>query len=83
MLDTETVNWQQWVVHVLGELRVVNISSGLIDWEPFFTNLATVMKQWGSYSRLARLSGMNREVLMRWTAATAVPSIEKIGRAHV
>ena len=78
MLDDETVNWQQWVVHVLGELRAVNISSGLIDWEPFFTNLATAMKQRGSYSRLARLSGINREVLMRWTARTAVPSIEML-----
>ncbi len=77
-LDQETVNWQQWVVHVLGELRAVNISSGLIRWETFFTNLATVMKQWGSYSRLARLSGINREVLMRWAAGTAVPSIEML-----
>ena len=77
-LDDETVNWQQWVVDVLGELRAANISSGLIGWEPFFTNLATAMKQWGSYSRLARLSGMNREVLMRWTAGTAVPSIEML-----
>jgi transcriptional regulator with XRE-family HTH domain len=77
-LDDETVNWQQWVVHVLGELRAVNISSGLIGWEPFFTNLATVMKQWGSYSRLARLSGVNREVLMRWAAGTAIPSIEML-----
>ena len=77
-LDDETVNWQQWVIHAFGELRAVNISSGLIDWKPFFTNLATVMKQWGSYSRLARLSGINREVLMRWTAGTAVPSIEML-----
>ena len=77
-LDDETVNWQQWVFSVLGELRAVNISSGLIRWEPFFTNLATVMKQWGSYSRLARLSGVNREVLMRWTAGTAIPSFEML-----
>jgi len=75
-IDDETVNWQQWVVHALGELRAVNISSGLIDWEPLFINLATSMKQWGSYSRLARLSGINREILMRWTARTIVPSIE-------
>ena len=78
MLDNETVNWQQWVVHVLGELRAGNISSGLIGWEPFFTNIATVMKPWGSYSRLARLSGINREVLMRWTAGTAIPSFEML-----
>ncbi len=77
-IDDETVNWQQWVVHALEELRAVNISSGLIDWEPFFINLATSMKQRGSYSRLARLSGINREVLMRWTARTVVPSIEML-----
>ena len=77
-LDDETVNWQQWACSVLGELRAVNLSSGLIGWETFFTNLATVMKQWGSYRRLARLSGVNRNILMHWAAGTAIPSFERL-----
>ncbi len=77
-LDAETVEWQQWVVHALEELCAANISSGLINWERFFTNLVTAMKQWGSYSRLARLSGVNREVLMRWMAGTSIPSFEML-----
>jgi DNA-binding phage protein len=75
-LDDETVNWQQWVIQVLEELRTVNVSAGLIRWETFFTNLATAMKRRGGYSRLARLSGINREVLQRWTAGTSIPSFE-------
>jgi len=79
-MDEETIQWQEWVIRSLEELRTVSLFSGVIHWEEFFIGLARAMEQQGSYSRLAHLTGVNRQVLYRWVGGTATPSLEMILR---
>jgi len=75
-LDDEMMGWQQWVVHTLEELRVIHLSSNMMRWEAFFANLAVGMERQGSCSRLAQLTGINKETLRVWVKGTSIPSIE-------
>src|SRR6266704_2782631 len=40
-LDDELMNWQEWVVSVLKELRTMSLSSGMFSWDTFFASLAS------------------------------------------
>jgi len=77
-LNEELIAWQKWVMKVLQDLQMVSASSGAIHWEVFFIHLAVGMKEQGSFSRLARLTGINREVLHRWVSGAVTPSFEMI-----
>ncbi len=77
-LDDELINWQEWVVHVLQELRKGSLSSGMLHWEAFFTSLARGMKRQKGYSQLARLTGIDRRSLYQWVGGTVTPSLELI-----
>ena len=77
-LDDELINWQEWVVAVLKELRAVSLSSGVLSWKAFFTSLASGMERQKGYSQLARLTGIDRRSLYQWVWGTVTPSLELI-----
>lgn len=77
-LEDELLEWQAWVIRALEELRVTSLFSGVLDWETFFTGLATGMQGERAYSKLARLTGIHRVVLHRWVHRTFMPSLENI-----
>ena len=76
--DDELMNWQEWVVSVLKELRTISLSSGMFSWKTFFTSLARGMERQKGYSQLARLTGIDRRSLYQWVWGTVTPSLELI-----
>lgn len=57
----EESDWQAWVISALEELRLANRSSGIFQWETFYTQLALNMKKQGAtHLRLAQLTGIKR-----------------------
>ena len=77
-LDDELMNWQEWVVSVLKELRTMSLSSGMFSWDTFFASLASAMERQRGYSQLARLTGIDRRSLYQWVWGTVTPSLELI-----
>jgi DNA-binding phage protein len=77
-LEHELINWQEWVVPVLEELRTGSLSSGILHWNAFFTSLASGMEQQKGYSQLARLTGIDRRSLYQWVWGKVTPSLELI-----
>ena len=63
--DDEIV-WQQWVFNALEELYVASSSFEPLQWECFFTGLATCLQERGAFFRLERLTGMNHMLFDRW-----------------
>jgi len=78
VLDDELVAWQIWIMQNLQTLQTSCQSSEVIQWESFFAKLAVGMKGRGSFSRLARITGIHREALHRWVSGVDTPSFEKI-----
>ena len=58
--------WQEWVISVLEELLTTSQAYGQLHWEPFFSHLATYLKEHRAYSKLARVTGITRQALHRW-----------------
>ena len=77
-LNDELMNWQEWVVSTLKELRSTSVSSGVFSWKAFFTSLAKGMERQKGYSQLAQLAGINRTLLYQWVGGTVIPSLEMI-----
>ena len=82
----EDVDWQEWVIHMLEEMHLTSISSHFLQWERFFTNLATCLKEQKGYVTFAHLTGFERSLFYRWpgradvprSALSYVPSLETI-----
>lgn len=77
-LNDELLNWQEWVVSTLKELRSISVSPGVFSWKAFFTSLAEGLERQKGYSQLARLAGINRTLLYEWVGGTVIPSLEMI-----
>ncbi len=58
--------WQEWVISVLEELLTISQADGQLQWEPFFSHLATYLKEHRAYSKLARVTGITRQALHHW-----------------
>lgn len=81
MVSEKQREQQAWVIRILEELRVENASSEGLSWKYFFENLATCMKERGAPSKLADLTGMDRNVFYFWTGRmhlSYTPSFETI-----
>jgi DNA-binding phage protein len=76
--NDELIDWQEWVISVLKELRTESLFSEVLSWKAFFTSLASGMEQQKGYSRLARLAGIDRPSLYEWVGGTVTPSLELI-----
>jgi hypothetical protein len=69
----DEIAWQQWVIRALEELHVASLFTGTLQWELFFTGLATCLQEHGAYSRLEHLTGMRRSVFYRWLGRPYAP----------
>jgi len=79
-MDREVIDWQEWVVHALDELR---LAADTFSWKQFFASLERCMKNRGVCSRLAELSGFSRDLFYIWlgrkqTRYSHTPSLETI-----
>ena len=73
VVDQETLNWQEWVIHALEELHREYVSAGVLPWEQFFANLALCLSEWGNCSKLADLTGFSRDVFYLWIGRKCRP----------
>ena len=66
VVEQETIQWQEWVIHSLEELRREYVNAGVLPWERFFANLALCLKERGICSKLADRTGFCRDVFYLW-----------------
>ena len=76
--NPETVEWQEWVISALDELRRAIVSSGALFWEQFFTNISQSFEAKGEQSRLAELAGLARGQLATWLRRSHTPTLQSI-----
>jgi hypothetical protein len=76
--DKETADWQNWVMYALEALRQTSLFSGLLPWTTFFAGFASGMESKGAFSKLAKLTGIQRGVLYRWMDGSDQPSFESM-----
>jgi hypothetical protein len=69
----DEIAWQQWVIRALEELHAASGFTEQLQWEPFFTGLATCLQEQGAYSRLEHLTGIRRSVFYRWLGRPREP----------
>jgi len=79
-VDRVVIHWQEWVIHVLNELR---LAAGTFSWKQFFASLECCMKRRGACSKLAELTGFSRDLFYLWlgrkhTRYSQTPSLETI-----
>ena len=65
-LDDLLISWQNWVMDALEELSAASLSTGVLQWKPFFRYLARYLKEQRVCSKLARLTGTSRGRLQQW-----------------
>jgi transcriptional regulator with XRE-family HTH domain len=74
----ETIEWQEWVISALDELRRAIVSSGALFWQQFFTNISESFEAKGEQSRLAELAGLARGQLATWLRRSHTPTLQSI-----
>ncbi len=74
----EIFEWQRWVIDALESLRVMSLSSGLVQWATFFPNFASGMKNQGDLLTFAKFMGIKSGALYRWVEGVGQPSLEKM-----
>jgi len=77
-VDEETLDWQQWVVNIIGELRKASSTSGILPWEQLANGLARCSEIVGSSKQLASLAGISPPSLSSWQNHKHMPSFERI-----
>lgn len=79
----EELHWQEWVIHALEEMRLTSISSHVLQWEWFFTNLATCLKEQRGYVKFAHLTGFDRSLFYRWPGRTDAPRPRTLSHPYI
>jgi len=82
-ISDEELHWQEWVIHTLEEMRLTSVSSHLLQWEWFFTNLATCLKEQRGYVKFARLTGFERSLFYRWPGRTDAPRPPTLSHPYI
>lgn len=77
-VNEDVIAWQEWAMNSLEELYTTSMTSDVLSWEPFFTNLATSFEAKGEQSRLAELAGMARGQFALWLRRSHTPTLESI-----
>ena len=77
-VDEETLDWQQWAVNIIGELRKASIASGIFPWERLANGLALCSEIVGSSKQLAALAGISKQLLSSWQNRKQLPSFERM-----
>jgi hypothetical protein len=65
-VDVETLDWQEWVVNTIGELRQASTTSGNLHWEQLANGLVLCSEIVGSSKQLASLVGISKQLLSSW-----------------
>ena len=74
----EVFEWQRWVINALESLRLMSLSSGLVQWATFFPNFASGMKNQRDLAAFAKFLGIKSGALYRWVEGVGQPSFEKM-----
>ncbi len=82
-LSDEDLQWQEWVIHALEEMRLASVSSHLLQWERFFTNLATCLKEQRGYAKFAHLTGIDRSLFYRWPGRDGAPRSRTLSHPYI
>jgi len=82
-VDDETLEWQEWVISTLEELRVANSLTGALSWERFFASVERCINERGGCSKLTELTGIPRTSFYLWlrrmqNSRNYSPSLEMI-----
>lgn len=77
-VDVGVLDWQQWVLNAIGELRKASITAGLLPWEKLAGGLALCSEIVGSAKQLASLTGISKQLLSSWQNRKQRPSFERI-----
>jgi transcriptional regulator with XRE-family HTH domain len=77
-IDEETLDWQQWVLNTIGELRRANTTSGILPWEQFANGLILCSEIVGSSKQLASLVGISKQLLSSWQNRKQMPSFGRM-----
>jgi len=74
----ETLDWQQWVLNTIGELRQASATSGILAWEQLANGLALCSEIVGSSKQLASLVGISKQLLSSWQNRKQTPSFGRM-----
>jgi len=77
-VDAETLDWQQWVVNIIGELRKASAIYGDLAWEQLANGLAHCSEIVGNSKQLASLVGISKQLLSSWQNRKQMPSFGRI-----
>jgi TniQ len=82
-VDDETLQWQEWVISTLEELRVANALTGALSWKRFFASVERCINERGGCSKLTELTGIPRTSFYLWlgrmqNSGNYTPSLEMI-----
>jgi len=76
-IDEELFDWQQWVMHAIGELHQAATSSGPLPWANVSLGLATCVKTVGRVNRIARLADLSDSAFSLWLHGKRLPSFKR------
>jgi transcriptional regulator with XRE-family HTH domain len=77
-VDEETLDWQQWVSNIIGELRKASTTAGILPWGQLANGLALCSEIVGSSKQLASLVGISKQLLSSWQNRKQTPSFERM-----
>lgn len=77
-VDEETLDWQQWVVNIIGELREANTTTGNLSWEQLAYGLILCAEIVGSSKQLASVVGISKQLLSSWQIRKQMPSFGRM-----
>src|SRR6266702_2295802 len=77
-VDEETLDWQQWVLNIIGELRKASANYGILPWEQLANGLVLCSEIVGSSKQLASLVGISKQLLSSWQNCKQTPSFKRM-----
>lgn len=75
-MNKEMMEWQTWVIEALEELQEGCMTFGVLEWQRFFTALASCIEGEDTYRCLTRLTGIPHPTIKQWLKFVRTPSLE-------
>jgi transcriptional regulator with XRE-family HTH domain len=77
-IDEETLDWQQWVMDIIEEIRKANNASGNLQWEQLANGLIGCSEIVGNSKQLASVVGISKQLLSSWQNRKQMPSFGRM-----
>src|SRR5260370_32248234 len=80
-MEDDPMQWERWVLQALQELRTASTTTGGINWEPFFTQLAAGLASAANLvgrKQIGRLTCVKQFTFHHWFEQRCMPSLETI-----